>query len=187
MDAGLLDGILLLSRSTDTELHFWAAALLLNLLTSDHAKRQMVRDDIIHALMGLVARNDRKEVENMATKTLVVLSMFNDSVARRVQAICFAPLLRYLTDIAEEAIGGHAPLFARMGQLIICLPGPPLLPTELNRGPWWGVPFHRPSCNGVCGTTTSAFSSRRQATSTVYADVHTPMLIYDVVAFNINM
>ena len=120
VDAGLLDGILLLSRSTETELHFWAAALLLNLLTSDHAKRQMVRDDIIHALMGLVARNDRKEVENMATKTLVVLSMFNDSVARRVQAICFAPLLRYLTDIDEESIGGHAPLFARMGLFLRC-------------------------------------------------------------------
>ena len=75
LEDGCLKAILTYSVSSDSELQFWASALLLNMaMTSDEVKREIIRLGGLKPLMELaIGDSDHPQCATHAAKTLVML------------------------------------------------------------------------------------------------------------------
>ena len=119
VDLGIIEGIITLAQYRDSELHFWAAALLLNLVgVSDTSKAQMVQCGAIHLLSDLVCA-PRREVGEMATKALVVLAMWCADTAAVIIDTSVKPLLECVMDLDTKTTC-HNPLLTRLALFTRC-------------------------------------------------------------------
>jgi len=113
VELGIIEGIITLAQYRDAELHFWAAALLLNLVgVSDVSKRQMVQYGAIDLLSDLVCA-PRREVGEMAAKALIVLAMWKAETAATVLETGVAPLLHRVLSVDTKTTC-HNPLLTRL-------------------------------------------------------------------------
>ncbi|XP_066278423.1 uncharacterized protein [Branchiostoma lanceolatum] len=80
VEAGILDTILLFSQTSDPDLTFWAAALLLNLaMTSDVVKVAILKAGGLSSLLELaIGEHENTQIITMAAKTLTMLSFIGD-------------------------------------------------------------------------------------------------------------
>ncbi|XP_035674331.1 uncharacterized protein LOC118414406 [Branchiostoma floridae] len=88
VEAGILDTILLFSQTSDPDLTFWAAALLLNLaMTSDVVKVAILKSGGLSSLLELaIGEHENTQIITMAAKTLTMLSFIGDPL--NVQLAC---------------------------------------------------------------------------------------------------
>eukprot|EP01135_Chromosphaera_perkinsii_P002552 Nk52_evm68s224 gene=Nk52_evmTU68s224 len=104
VDSGALDAIMLFANADDDELHFWAAALLLNLtVTSDSVKKSIIDSGGVDALIDLVLTSRKEQVPSMAAKTLVMLSLVCHEINGRVCTDVIFPLTQEIVSIPTAA------------------------------------------------------------------------------------
>ena len=80
LEDGCLKAVLAYSESADTELQFWASALLLNMaMTSDGVKKEIIMLGGLKSLMELaIGDSDHPQCSAHAAKTLVMLGFLGE-------------------------------------------------------------------------------------------------------------
>ena len=86
LEDGCLKAVLAYSVSSDSELQFWASALLLNMaMTSDDVKKEIIMLGGLKPLMELaIGDSDHPQCSAHAAKTLVMLGFLGELLTNRL-------------------------------------------------------------------------------------------------------
>eukprot|EP01134_Creolimax_fragrantissima_P007830 CFRG7830T1 len=104
VDAGVLVAIGAFTKSTESDLLFWAAALLLNFtVASDGVKERILANGGLDMLIELVTTSTKEQVPFMAAKTLVMLGIDAPHVNTRVARSVLNYLMRAVMTIPLSA------------------------------------------------------------------------------------
>eukprot|EP00124_Ichthyophonus_hoferi_P004695 Ihof_evm1s551 gene=Ihof_evmTU1s551 len=111
MKMGIMVAIQLFLKSDDPEMHFWSAALLLNLtVTSDEVKVMVIQEGGVDMLLDLVASTKKEQVPSMAAKTLVMLGLNSDVVNERVKREVLEVLARNVMELLWQSLSPKCPV-----------------------------------------------------------------------------
>ena len=109
LEDGCLKAVLAYSVSTDSELQFWASALLLNMaMTSDDVKKEIIMLGGLKPLMELaIGDSDHPQCSTHAAKTLVMLGFLgelltNSHIPKASRSPCY--LRRRLREFSIGAL-----------------------------------------------------------------------------------